>query len=1093
MQTFESLEEVALNSVDLVKMSKAGNIDVIRSFLNRGSLSEFSGLEELVNEYININKKKNKSYQFDKSSQYFQKMTVAQIKKLGEVNTISELKKNMNYIGELFVKEFEIDREDKGQFLGTPEEKLERKMKLTKMYEWTKNLSQKFDSLTDQLLYEILQLGIEINHFDFDLFVEYLKNPKKIYSNANPKQLNNLQKRNQQYENYWHNVHNCNVSSWFNDDKLVEVYLEAYFKINKKMSPFDEYLQEKYLNELFYKVKLYEGEQIPNITEILSANVLKNLQEEKIMSICKFNREYFTSKEEVMLYLEIKNIPSMTIKIFEFSAEDYYLKKNAEISGEINVDGLIASEEIQLDFKEPPQRKIIKEFKFDNITKKKQGIFIIEFIGFGLSSRALIRKGKLLLLEKATLAGQLFTILDEELEVCKKTQRTGLWVQGRFHEANEQGVVNLPFSNSGSRVQAVIVHNSFACLTNINLIPEAYNFKCSYLYKDEGLIMGNKMKLLIQPRLYLNQQPVGLEIIREPSVSIVTVNDTDIPSTVVFDQIKFNYKQELEIDVPIPAKLKSLIIQVKGKIKKMTGGKEEIIVNHEHHITMNNYVNDSTFCGLYLKYSNEGYEIYVLGKNGEPKSNVILNVELCHRFLKSQINVQLQSNAEGRVLLGELRNILKVKATLREKGDLKAYQNEWFIANCSKTNYPSVLNICQGDSVNLPYFGKELNKAKIGLVRVLNVKDNNRQTIITNELARVKVSKNMLELEGLKSGLYYLTLKEENIKIKIVVNEGKYWKDTNLMVMKDYMLYISKSMPTIVIEDIEVKPAKENNEQLSFSVFSDDMKSTRVHVLAYQFMNFNVDQYCNAIMENLEKEKFNVIPYVKTRNQYFSNKTLGDEYCYVLNRKKESRYVGNTLEKPQILLKRTFIRDTTLEKEQVGGGTGFKEAVRRDERRLEDQLLEAAASHGRGAEYSRGLSYGGKARQAGVDSFLNFLKNPSLILSNIRPNEEGKVILEGLDLSAFSTIEILVTNAHTVVHELHPLKKTPIVTRDLRQGSADEKSKKYFSIFRNASGLQKGEIFKVEDLTSTELQMIDSLEKLFNVQKEIRKADSLSS
>ena len=41
-----------------------------------------------------------------------------------------------------------------------------------------------------------------------------------------------------------------------------------------------------------------------------------------------------------------------------------------------------------------------------------------------------------------------------------------------------------------------------------------------------------------------------------------------------------------------------------------------------------------------------------------------------------------------------------------------------------------------------------------------------------------------------------------------------------------------------------------------------------------------------------------------------SNKKLGDEYCYVLDRKNHTRYIGNTLEKPYILLKSTEIRET---------------------------------------------------------------------------------------------------------------------------------------------------------------------------------------
>ncbi len=51
----------------------------------------------------------------------------------------------------------------------------------------------------------------------------------------------------------------------------------------------------------------------------------------------------------------------------------------------------------------------------------------------------------------------------------------------------------------------------------------------------------------------------------------------------------------------------------------------------------------------------------------------------------------------------------------------------------------------------------------------------------------------------------------------------------------------------------------------------------------------------NSVNKDVETK---IIPKIKSRNTYLSNKTLGDEYRYVLERKKQERYVGNTLEKP---------------------------------------------------------------------------------------------------------------------------------------------------------------------------------------------------
>lgn len=70
------------------------------------------------------------------------------------------------------------------------------------------------------------------------------------------------------------------------------------------------------------------------------------MADEKLITICKYNKNYFKHGEEVKLFVEIKNVSKITVKIFEFCSENYYLKQKKEIDKSINLDGLIATEEI---------------------------------------------------------------------------------------------------------------------------------------------------------------------------------------------------------------------------------------------------------------------------------------------------------------------------------------------------------------------------------------------------------------------------------------------------------------------------------------------------------------------------------------------------------------------------------------------------------------------------------------------------------------------------------------------------------------------------------------------------------------------------
>ena len=51
-----------------------------------------------------------------------------------------------------------------------------------------------------------------------------------------------------------------------------------------------------------------------------------------------------------------------------------------------------------------------------------------------------------------------------------------------------------------------------------------------------------------------------------------------------------------------------------------------------------------------------------------------------------------------------------------------------------------------------------------------------------------------------------------------------------------------------------------------------------------------------------------------------SNRTLGDEYRYVFDRKEAERQLGNTLERPSLLNKRLFVRKTEMDKEDLKQG-----------------------------------------------------------------------------------------------------------------------------------------------------------------------------
>lgn len=50
---------------------------------------------------------------------------------------------------------------------------------------------------------------------------------------------------------------------------------------------------------------------------------------------------------------------------------------------------------------------------------------------------------------------------------------------------------------------------------------------------------------------------------------------------------------------------------------------------------------------------------------------------------------------------------------------------------------------------------------------------------------------------------------------------------------------------------------------------------------------------------------------------------MSDENRYIMERKMQEKTIGNYLEKPTVLLKRNFIRDTTFTQEQLNAGSKY--------------------------------------------------------------------------------------------------------------------------------------------------------------------------
>lgn len=212
----------------------------------------------------------------------------------------------------------------------------------------------------------------------------------------------------------------------------------------------------------------------------------------------------FGVDERVKIAVDVKNVPNLYVKVFEFNSLNYFKKTKTPFRTDVNLDGLIATKEFVYNHDEPPQQKFRKHLEFEHLDNRV-GVFIIEMIGNGFSSRATIKKGALSLIHKSTIAGQVAYIVDENKQICS-SEDTGIWYNDTFFKADTKhgGRILIPFEKYSSSGQAILVHEGFAHLETFSRLTEEYSFDAKFVLHPESLIMGNEASLLIRPKLELN-------------------------------------------------------------------------------------------------------------------------------------------------------------------------------------------------------------------------------------------------------------------------------------------------------------------------------------------------------------------------------------------------------------------------------------------------------------------------------------------------------------------------------------------------------------------------------------------------------------
>ncbi len=909
---------------------------------------------------------------------------------------------------------------------------------ITLLLDYVRTLTPVHNSLKAHVLNQRLVLDRSEGKFDKALFLEYLALPRQQpymaqklleadVSRQYPADLN---------ANYQPITLLPIVGG---DEPLVRAYLKHFFADADSPREFEPFVNDQYLKYLFAETKIELGLGDPERWAAeLPPEAFRAFKDHIDIDFAPTNKTRFGVEEAVKLDVSIKNVSTLIVKVFEINTPAYYRQTSREVDTDVTLDGLVANSEQTFTYADSPLRRIPRSFDFPQLNKP--GVYVIDFIGGGKSSRALVRKGRLRPLVVTGVAGQQVTVVDES---NKPVKDFGVWLGGKEYHAGGDGVAVLPFSSSPGRHPIVLVAGEFASLDYLDHQPENYSLVAGIHVDREALLAQRLAAVLVRPQLYLNGTPVSQALLEEIKLRLVATDHDGISTTSEVPEFKVFEDRESTYEFRVPPRLASLTVTLTAKVKSLSQGSKHDLVAGEV-FTLNGIAKTDKIEDLHLAKFGPDYAIELLGRTGESKADRPVQVAVKHRDFKEPVRVTLKSDAKGRILLGALTDIVSVTASGPE-----GTSHTWNLPTDHFT-YRSVMHAKAGDVVSIPYPVVEPTRADLALFEMVG------NTIKADKFDAIHTAKGFLELKGLAAGDYDLWLKRSGERIRVRVVEGPAVAGYVLGAIRHLQL---PGLPPAAIANITT-----DGDAVKIQL-SNASKFARVHVYATRYLPA---YSAFADLAKVQDQGLAGVYPGQADSVYLTGRNIGDEYRYVLDRKLQKKYPGNMLDRPQLLLNPWAIRETTAGEQQAQAGGDFGGVGAATPPRMEPPSPKSDA----------GGKPGGPADTAFAN--LDFLADATGVALNVVPDKDGVVTVPKNLVGPHAWVHVvLVDPLHTQVRSVS-LAETPAAVLDLRlRDGLDPKG--HFTQQKTVSVLTAGQPFVLADAAASRFEAYDSLGKVYGL------------
>ena len=943
---------------------------------------------------------------------------------------------------------------------------------LERLEKFVNRLAPVHNSLKAHVLYQRLASDRSQGKYDAARFLAYLKLPRPL-----PYVARKLLERDENRAVPANLNADYSGSSLFPpvgyDEPLVRDYLAHFFVAAADFKEYEPYIDDTYLKHLFAETKIVNGlGDVEQWASLLPPELFRQLKERVDIDFAPANKSRFAVGEPIALELLVKNVPTLIVKVFEINTVNFYREELREIDTDIKLDGLVANDESVANYADPPLRRVARRFEFPRLGKP--GIYVVDFIGNGRSSRALLRVGQLRQLARVTPNGFRFTVLDEQHRQVKDAK---VWLEGREFSPSEDGTVLVPFSTRPGRRPIVLERAGFASLDSFNHDAEKLGLTAGFYVERESLITRRKAQVAIRPGLTVNGSPVSLKTLEDVRLTIISTNHDGVATSQVVPGVVLHEDRETTHEFLVPSRLASLRFELRGKaLVRSTGEKIELAAAEQ--FAVNEIERTEKVEHLLLGRYDGRYAIDLLGRSGEPRPGRALQLLLKHREFRLQIRQTLRTDERGRVDLGALEGIESVSATGPE-----GVERVWRIERDSHT-YPATLHGRAGEILTLPYFNPRGITATAGAnaapanaapanaapanaapanaapanaapaeprrgeLALLEIRGG---TYVADRFASLRIRNGLLELADLPPGDFDLWIKDANVRIRVRIVAGQK--------LGNYVLGNVRHLETAPLAPLQIDSVSAANDQVRIQL-RNASPYTRVHLFGARFVPaFSAYEQLSRVRA---AEPFLFTPGT-TPSVYVTGRDIGDEYRYILDRKYARKFAGNSLDRPSLLLNPWAVRSTATGQIVAAAGDAFR-GVDAGAEGAADQMAKRMAGETATGDFAN----------------LDFLGEGGAAVLNLAPNADGVVVVPRAALGTASHLRIVAADPLQATGRSLSLPEAKPAFLDLRLADGLDPAG-HFTQRKQISLVGANEPFSLADIASSRFEYYDHLGRVHSL------------